>query len=85
MWNLKNGRNDPIYGTETDLDHEEQTCGWWGERGGNGMDGSLGLVDANGFIGNGWAMESYCIAQGAVYDWVTLLCNKLKKGKSIIL
>lgn len=57
----------------------------WLPRGGNGMDGSLGLVDANGFIGNGWAMESYCIAQGAVYDWVTLLCNKLKKGKSIIL
>ena len=47
------------------------------ERGeGVGQTGSLGLVDANCYIWNGWAMESYCIAQGTVYDWVTLLYNR---------
>ena len=35
--------------------------------------GSLGLVDANCYIWNGWAMGSYCTAHGTVYDWITLL------------
>ena len=41
----------------------------------NGMDGHLG-----GFFGcyiwNGWAMRSYCAAQGNVCDWVTMLYNR---------
>ena len=31
-----------------------------------GWMGSLGLVDANYDIWNGWAMKCYCIAQGTV-------------------
>ena len=31
LWNLKYGKTDPIYKTETDHGHGEQTCGcWWG-------------------------------------------------------
>ena len=41
---------------------------------GVGWTGSLGLVDANSYIWNGWAMVPYSTAQGTVYDWVTLLC-----------
>ena len=50
MRNLKYGTNEPIYRTETDSDHGEQTrgCQWGG--GGSGMDGSLGLVDANYYV-----------------------------------
>ena len=62
------------------MDHgqEEQT---WGSQGGKWKewDGwalrGLG-VDANCYIWNGWAMESYCTAQGNVCDWVTLLNNR---------
>ena len=46
-----------------------------GERG-RGWDGSLGLLDANCNNGNGWAMGSYCTAQGTMRDWVTLLYNR---------
>ena len=28
MQNLKYGKNDSIYKTETDHGHREQTCGW---------------------------------------------------------
>ena len=35
--------------------------------------GRLGLVDANCYIWNGWAMGSYCIAQQTMYYWITLL------------
>ena len=47
MWNLKYGRYDPIYKTETTHRHGEQSCGCWGEEEGVGWTGSLGLVDAN--------------------------------------
>ena len=59
MWNLKYGKNDPVYKTETDHHPREQTCGCQG--GGEGVEwmGNLGLVDANSYIGNGRAMESY--------------------------
>ena len=30
MWNLKHGTNEPIYKTETDSQHGEQTCGCQG-------------------------------------------------------
>ena len=47
------------------------------ERGGNGMDGHMGgFLDANCYIWNGWAMGSYCMSQGNVCYWVTLLCNR---------
>ena len=43
-WNLKHGTNDPIYKTETDHGHAEQTCGSQrGGRGGSGMDGEFGV------------------------------------------
>ena len=45
--------------------------------GGSGRDGHFGgLGDANSYIRNGWAMGPYCIAQGNVCDWVTLLYNR---------
>ena len=31
MWNLKHGRDDPIYKTETDQEHGEETCSYLGE------------------------------------------------------
>ena len=52
MWNLKYGTNDPIYKTETDHGHREQTCGSQ-QGGGVGWMGSLGLIDANYYIQNG--------------------------------
>ena len=62
-------------------DHgQEQTWGskgLGGERGRSGIDGHLGCFrDVNCYIWNGWAMGSYCIAQGNVCDWVTLLYNR---------
>ena len=48
-----------------------------GERRGSGMDGDLGgFLNANCYIWIGWAMGSYCTAQGNVCDWVTLLYNR---------
>ena len=38
----------------------------WGE--GVGWAGSLGLVDTNCYIWNGWAMGRYCTGQGTVCD-----------------
>ena len=43
-----------------------QTCGCQGDREEVGGTGSLGLVDANYCIWNGWAMRSCSIAQGAI-------------------
>ena len=51
MWTLEYGTNDPIYKTETDFGHEEQTCGCQGEGRGSGME-SLGL-DVNCYTWNG--------------------------------
>ena len=42
--------NDPIYKTETDHRHGEQTCVCRGEVGGSGMDQEFGVVDANYYI-----------------------------------
>ena len=47
------------------------------KRGGSGMKEHLRVfLDANCYIWNGWAMGSYCTAQGNVCDWVTLLYNR---------
>ena len=48
-----------------------------GEKGGSVMDGHFGgLGDVNSYVWNGWALGSYCTAQGNVCDWVTLLYNR---------
>ena len=48
-----------------------------GERGGSGMDGHFeGFLDANCYIWDRWAVGPYCIAQGNVCDWVTLLYDR---------
>ena len=48
------------------------------ERGVSGMDGHLGeFLDANCYIWNGWAMGSYCTAQGNVHDSVTFLYSRI--------
>ena len=76
----KNNKRKP----ETDHGQEEQTWGLvWGQRGrgGSTMDGHFeGLGDANCYIWNGWAMGSYCTAQGSVCDWVTLLYNRTRQN-----
>ena len=43
---------------------------------------NVGLVDANCYIWNGWAMGSYCTAQGTVYDWVTFQYKR--NGRNIV-
>ena len=56
MSNLKYGTNDPIYKTETDDRHGEQTCGCqWAAVGewGVGWNGNLGLINTNDYIWNG--------------------------------
>ena len=73
MWNLKYGKNDPIYKTETVHDQGSRLA--VSSREGVERTESLGLVDANWYTGNGWAMDSYFTAQGTVYDWVTFLYN----------
>ena len=64
MWNLKYGRNKPIYKTKTDSDTEKRLVASRNVGGaGEGCTGSLGLVNANNYIINGWTTRSYCIAQ----------------------
>ena len=48
MWNLKYGTNDPVYKTETNRGHGEQT--WGCQEEGLGWTGSLRLGDANYYI-----------------------------------
>ena len=52
MWNLKYDKNEPIYKIETDS--QTQRTDLWLPRGvgGEGIDVSLGLVDANYYIQN---------------------------------
>lgn len=42
------------------------------EKGGMGGMGIWGFLDANCCIWSGWALGSYCTAQGNACDWVTL-------------
>ena len=76
LWNLKHGTDDPIYQTETDCGQWEQTHGSQREGKGVGWTGSLGFLDANSYICNGWATGPYCTAQGTVCDWSTLLYSR---------
>ena len=49
-----------------------------GERGESGMDGHFeSFLGANCYIWDGWAMGSYCTAQGNVCGWVTLWYNRI--------
>ena len=52
IWDLKHGKNELIYKTETDskTQRTDQTCVC---QEGRGWTGSLGLVDANYYIQNG--------------------------------
>ena len=52
IWNLIHGTNVPFHRNENH-GHGEQTCGCWGGGGGNGMDGNLGLIDADYCLWNG--------------------------------
>ena len=50
-WNLKYGTNDPIYKTETDHEHREQTCGYQGGGGKRvGWTESFEVVYANYYV-----------------------------------
>ena len=45
--------------------------------GAGGRDGQFGgVLDANCYIWNGWAVGPCCTAQGTVCHWVTLLYNR---------
>ena len=49
--------------------HREETVASWNVGGaGKGCTGSLGLVDANNYIINGWTTRSYCIAQRNTFN-----------------
>ena len=79
LWNLKYGTDDPTYKTAIDHSQGEQTAG--SQRGGGTGEGeawmgSSEFSDANCYVWNGWAMGPYCMAQGTVCDWVTLLYNR---------
>ena len=75
MWNLKYGKNDPVYKTDRSWPWRADLWLPVGRREGVGWMGSLRLVDANCYIWDEWAMGSYCTAQRTVYDWVTFLYN----------
>ena len=48
-----------------------------GEGGGSRVDGHFGgFGGTHCNIWNGWTMGPYCIAQGNICDWVTLLYNR---------
>ena len=81
MCNLKYGTSDPIYKTETDCGHGEQTCGCQEGWVGRGVEwtGSLGLVDAKRYIWNGWARKPYSTAQGILCLGRFAIQQKLKK------
>ena len=69
LWNLKYGTNDHIHKQKQIMAKENRPV-FAGRRGDKvGCIGSLGLVDANCYIWNEWAMESYCKAQRTLYDW----------------
>ena len=56
---------------------KKSRLGVLGGRRGSGRDGHFGSFgDANYYIWNGLAVRSYCIAQGNVCNWVTLLYNR---------
>ena len=66
--------------TKTEADHGQEQQIWGSQGGKEERVGSVGIwgifLDANSCIWNGWAMGSYCTAQGNVYDWVTFLYNR---------
>ena len=41
---------------------------------------NLGLVDANCYTWNGWAVGSYHAAQGTMYNWATLVYNRNRRN-----
>ena len=44
----------------------KKTCGC--QVGQGGVAWSLGLIDANYYMQNGWRTRSYCVAQGTVFN-----------------
>ena len=48
----------------------------WGSQGGKGLECDGWAFGFFCGIWNGWAMGSYCRAQGNVCDWVTLLYSR---------
>ena len=74
MWNLKNGKNEPISKTETDSTNSEQI---WDCMDGGGVGerwtGNLGLADANYYVYNGQTTRSYGIVQRTVFRIFNIL------------
>jgi len=65
IWNLICGTNDPF--TEKKImDLGDRLVVAKGEGEGGGGMGSLGLIDADYCLGNGWAMRSCCVALGTM-------------------
>ena len=66
MWSLKYGTDDLSTKQKQITDMEIRPLFAREEQGEKGMEGSLGLIDANYYIWDRWIMGSYCIAQGPV-------------------
>ena len=67
MWNLKYDKNEPIYEAETGIEDRLVVAKGEGALG-EGWIASLGLVDTNYYIKNGWTTRTYYIAQGDILN-----------------
>ena len=84
MWSLKYGTDDPIYKTETDHGHGDQTCVCLEVGGGSGTDREYGVGRCKllylEWISNG----SYYTAQGTISNLLgeNMTEDSMKKKKS---
>ena len=78
--NLIYGINESFHRKETH-GHGEQICGCQWGGGGSGMDGSLGLIDANYCFWSGWAMRACCIAEGTLSNhlWWNMMEDNVRR------
>ena len=76
LCNLKYGTDDPVYKTETDHSHGEQTCGCQGKEGGSGMDEEFGVGRCKLSHLEGMGSGVLLYSTGTVCDWVTLLYSR---------
>ena len=67
MQNLKYGTHEPTHKAEKYIQIQKTDLWLPKEKGeGVGQAGSLGLVDANYYIQNVWAIRSSCVAQATI-------------------
>ena len=77
MWSLQYGKKMILSTEQRQITAMESNLWLPGvEEGGSRIDGEFGAGGCQLLIWKGWAVESYCTAQGSVYDWVTLLYSR---------